>query len=67
MIDRFEGDIAVIEIDGVTRDFPKACLPRNVKAGDSVIIDNGEIRLNPADSAKRKAEIQDLMDDLFEP
>jgi len=58
VIDRFEEDIAVIEIDGMTRDFPRSCLPPNVKVGDSVIIENGEIRLNITDSSKRKAEIQ---------
>jgi hydrogenase maturation factor len=66
IIDRFEGDIAVIEIGGVTRDLPRASLPRDAKVGDTLIMDNGEIRLNTAETTKRKKEIQDLMDELFE-
>jgi hydrogenase maturation factor len=66
IIDRFEGDIAVIEIGGVTRDLPRALLPSDAKVGDTLIMDNGEIRLNPAETTKRKREIQDLMDELFE-
>ncbi|QMV40343.1 DUF3006 domain-containing protein [Cohnella cholangitidis] len=66
IIDRFENDIVVIEVGGSTRDFPKASLPRNAKVGDSVIIDNGEIRIDRIETANRKKEINSLMDELFE-
>lgn len=66
IIDRFEEDLVVIEVDGVTRDFPRVVLPLDAKVGDSVLIDNGEIRLDQADTKQRKKEIQSLMDELFE-
>lgn len=37
IIDRFEGEYAVIEIDGKTEDILKPELPAEVKAGDSLI------------------------------
>ncbi|BBI34627.1 DUF3006 domain-containing protein [Cohnella abietis] len=66
IIDRFEGNIAVIEINGITREFPKASLPKGSKAGDCVEIEAGEIRLDTEETTKRKKEIKDLMDELFE-
>lgn len=66
VIDRFEGDIVVVEIEGLTRDLPRASLPRGAKVGDIIVIDNNEIRLNPTETTKRKKELQDLMDQLFE-
>ncbi len=66
IVDRFEKEIVVIEIGGKTRDFPKAVLPRNVKIGDSVILENGEIRIDAIETSKRKKEIESLMDELFE-
>jgi hydrogenase maturation factor len=66
IIDRFEGDIVVIEIGGVSRDLPRAVLPRDVKVGDVVTLDNGEIRLDQEETKRRKQEIEGLMDELFE-
>lgn len=34
IIDRFEGDITVVEIDGETQDFPKKIFPKNAESGD---------------------------------
>jgi RNase P/RNase MRP subunit p29 len=45
VIDRFEGNIAVIETEGTTIDVPKTSLPINAKTGDSVIIDGDKIWL----------------------
>ncbi|QJD88086.1 DUF3006 domain-containing protein [Cohnella herbarum] len=66
VIDRFEDETAVIEVDGTTRDFPRASLPNEAKVGDVVVIDNGEIRLDRQDTSKRNSEINRLMDELFE-
>ncbi|WP_256760290.1 DUF3006 domain-containing protein [Cohnella sp. WQ 127256] len=66
VIDRFEDDIVVIEIDGETRDFPRESIPHDAKVGDSILFDNGEIRLDPSETTIRKREIKKLMDDLFE-
>jgi hypothetical protein len=66
IIDRFEGDIAVIEVDGEARDYARSKLPRGAQAGDAVVIENGEIRLDEAANEKRKRDIDRLMDELFE-
>lgn len=67
VIDRFEGDIVVIEVGKSTRDYPLASLPTSAKPGDVVIIiEDGEIRLDESQTTKRKKEINDLMDELFE-
>lgn len=34
VIDRFEGDIAVVEIDGRNYDFPKSIFPHDIREGD---------------------------------
>ncbi|MFC4305693.1 DUF3006 domain-containing protein [Cohnella boryungensis] len=66
IIDRFEGDIAVVEVDGSTRDYVRSKLPRGAQAGDAIVIENGEIRLDEAAKEKRKRDIDRLMDELFE-
>jgi transcription elongation factor len=66
VIDRFEGDIVVIETEGRTIDVPMGRLPQKAKAGDVVIIDGDKFRLDRAETKKRKAEIDVLMDELFE-
>ncbi|MCD9024295.1 DUF3006 domain-containing protein [Cohnella sp. NL03-T5] len=66
VIDRFEGEMAIIEIGGITKDFPRASLPHGIKAGDAVILEDGEIRLDSRETARKKQEIQQLMDELFE-
>jgi hypothetical protein len=66
IIDRFEGDIVVIETEGRTIDVPVARLPQKAKAGDVVIIDGDNFHLDRAETRKRKTEIDTLMDELFE-
>lgn len=66
IIDRFEGEMVVIEIDGITRDLPRTILPNDAKVGDVVLFDNGVIRLDQEDTLNRKKAIQNLMDELFE-
>lgn len=36
IIDRFEGDFAVLEVDGEERPVPRALLPEDAKEGDRV-------------------------------
>ncbi|MDV2886070.1 DUF3006 domain-containing protein [Alkalihalophilus pseudofirmus] len=62
IIDRFEGEIAVIEYGRQTFDFPKALLPAEVKEGDVVsfqaVIEKGE-------TEHLKKKIDDLTKKLF--
>ena len=61
IIDRFEGDYAVVEIDkGKFVNLPKELVP-NAKEGDIVII-----RVDHEETNKRKEHVKDLMNQLFE-
>ncbi len=61
IIDRFEGDYAVVEIDvGKFVNMPKILIP-NAKEGDVV-----EIIVNQEETQKRKEHIKDLMSNLFQ-
>lgn len=67
IIDRFEGNIAVVEIDGGDmKDFPKSSLPKGAKVGDMLIIDGDKITVSKEGTKQLKKEIDDLMDELFE-
>ncbi|HWI50438.1 MAG TPA: DUF3006 domain-containing protein [Rummeliibacillus sp.] len=66
IIDRFEGDLVVIEIDNCTIDIPKEKLPKEVNVGDQIIFDGDHITLDTEGTKKLKEEIDALADDLFE-
>lgn len=38
VVDRIEGDVAVLEIDGKRIDFPLSALPQGTKEGDEVVL-----------------------------
>ncbi|MGE7661324.1 DUF3006 domain-containing protein [Peribacillus sp. NPDC097197] len=67
IIDRFEGEIAVVEMEGTEmKDFPKSALPRDAKIGDVLIINGDEITISNENTKRLRKEIDDLMDELFE-
>ncbi|MFA2567616.1 DUF3006 domain-containing protein [Bacillus wiedmannii] len=66
IIDRFEGALAVIEINNITIDVPRSKLPSNVKEGDILIIENDTYTIDKNETDKRRCEIQNLIDKLFE-
>lgn len=67
IIDRFEGEIAVVEMEGrEMKDFPKSALPRDAKIGDFLIINGDEITISNENTKRLRKEIDDLMDELFE-
>ncbi len=61
VIDRFEGNYAVVEHNNKTYKLPKEILPNNVKEGDII-----KIIVDKETTKGRKENIQDLADDLFE-
>jgi len=62
IIDRFEGDYAVVVLeDGTTANLAKILLPPDVKEGDVI-----EIRKNEEETLAKKRKIQKLMADLWE-
>lgn len=66
IIDRFEGDVVVLEIDGITKDFPKTLFSRHAKEGDIVTMKNGKFVILKQETNELRKEIEGLMDDLFE-
>ncbi|MCX7795701.1 MAG: DUF3006 domain-containing protein [bacterium] len=62
VIDRFEGDIAVL-VNDVTINIPKSILPEYAKEGDIVII---ELRIDREETEKLKREIKNKIDRLIE-
>ena len=66
IIDRFEGKLAVIEVNNVTIDVPKSKLPATAKEGDVLIIEDDTYTIDKDETDKRRREIQNLMNKLFE-
>ncbi|ERM91437.1 pyruvate kinase [Caldanaerobacter subterraneus subsp. yonseiensis KB-1] len=62
IIDRFEGDWAVIEYEDRTFNFPKELLPKEAKEGDVLKFD---ITIDIEETEKRRKVIEDLAKDLF--
>ncbi len=63
VIDRFEGNMAVIEYNGRTFDLPRNLLPKEAKEGDVLKI---LINVDREETEKRREKIENLMDELFE-
>jgi Protein of unknown function (DUF3006) len=66
IIDRFEGELVVIEIDGKTKDFPKNLLPYNAEVGDVVYIEDDKITVSKNETEKLRREIEKLMNEVWE-
>lgn len=63
IIDRFEGDMAVIEYEGKTFNLPRNLLPTEAREGNVIKI---SISVDREETEKRQKRIQELMDDVFE-
>lgn len=60
IIDRFEGEFAIVEIEeGKFTSLPKIVIP-NAQEGDVI-----EIKIDEKETKHRKEKIKNLMDDLF--
>ncbi len=63
IIDRFEGDWAVIEFEETTFNLPRVLLPSEAREGDVIRI---SVTLDKKATAERRERIEKLMDELFE-
>lgn len=63
IVDRFEGDYAVIEYCNKVLNLPKVFLPVEVREGDVLDV---IIMLEDSDTNKLKSEMEELMDDVWE-
>jgi len=67
IIDHFEGDMAVVELQGkIMKNIYLTVLPYGVQEGDVIVFTGGKWWLDQEETAKRKAEIEQLAEDLFE-
>ena len=66
IVDRFEGDFVVIEMEGNTKDIPKKQVDLNVKVNDVVELVDGKWIVKEADTERRRKEIKALMDSVWE-
>lgn len=66
VLDRFEGDYAVVEEDGIIKNIPKELLGEKIPEG-SVIVKKGEkYFLDEKNSAARRKKLAELQNSLFE-
>lgn len=66
IVDRFEGDFAIVELENGFERIPRSKLPEGVKEGDSVNISAGGTTIDHEDTDKRRKKIKALMDKLFQ-
>ncbi len=65
VIDRIEGDFAVVENEGIMLDIPLSQLPCDVKEGDIVTFSNGVYIVDNKTADEQRAEISVRLDKLF--
>lgn len=66
IIDRFEGEFVVIEVDGETRDIPRAEVHPDVKVNDAVVVVDGIWIVDEQETVNRNEQIKKLMDQVWE-
>ncbi|ASS66990.1 DUF3006 domain-containing protein [Paenibacillus sp. RUD330] len=66
IVDRFEGEFVVIEINGVTKDFARSEVDSAVEPGDSVILIDGKWVTDDDETKSRVGVIKELMKDVWE-
>jgi hypothetical protein len=67
IIDRLEGELAVVECEDKMININLSKLPNGIKAGDVIEFQHdGTITLNKKETDQRKARIEKLMNELFE-
>ena len=67
IVDRLEGDLVVCEKeDGTMIDLKRDTLPEEVKEGDVLLVEGGNITVEEESTLERKERIKKLMDDLWE-
>lgn len=65
ILDRLEGEIAVIEADDAMIEAPRNTLPSDVREGDVLQKDGDRYRIDRDATERRKAEIDRLMKDIW--
>lgn len=67
IIDRFEGDLAVVEFGERMQDIPKSRLPEPIQPGDVLwFYEDGRIEVDTEAKQQLSKEIDELMEELWE-
>jgi hypothetical protein len=66
IIDRFEEELVVVEINGELKDFHKNIFPPEVVAGDVVEIEGDKVTVYKSETEKLRKEIENLMEEVWE-
>ena len=66
VLDRFEGNFAVIEDDGIIKNIPKEFIDEEVTEGSVIIKKGDKYFLDEKNSAARREKISELQNSLFE-
>ncbi|WP_160037162.1 DUF3006 domain-containing protein [Paenibacillus sp. An7] len=66
IVDLYEGDYTVIEIDVQTHDVAKSIVDASVKVGEVVTFVNGVWKANIKETEQREQHIKKLMNDVWE-
>ena len=65
IIDRFEGDFAVVENGDVFENIPCSVLPDGASEGDVIVFDGEKWGVDTAETEKRRARIREKMNRLM--
>lgn len=67
IIDRFEGEFAVVECeDRVRVEIHRNIIPKEAKEGDVIIQIGGKYKIDEGETQRRREEIEALAKDLWE-
>ncbi|WP_019636183.1 DUF3006 domain-containing protein [Paenibacillus fonticola] len=66
IIEGFEGDYCIIEIDGKTTDVLRSLVHASAKTGDVVIWNGSQWNVDVQQTEQRSKHIKSLMDELWE-
>ena len=67
IIDRFEGDLAVVEFGEVMEDIPRSRLPESIQPGDVLwFYEDGRVERDAEAKQQLSNEIDQLMEELWE-
>ena len=66
IIDRFEGDYAVVEIEGVMKPIRRTDIPEDAREGDVLTCVKNRWQVDHATTAKLKLEVRKLAEEVWE-
>ena len=64
IIDRFEGEYAVLETENGMKNVPRGMLPEEAREGDVVELKNGAYTINKKAAEKRRRELREKLKKL---